>query len=86
MAKTIESVGSCCTLVAEKIYNQSEELTAEFPIPDLLLSGILLDTVNLKQGVGRTTEKDVEFAEELAKYASIPEEEIFNLAQTGMRI
>ena len=83
VTKTIENVGSCCTLVAEKIYNQTEELLAEFLIADLLMSAILLDTVNLKPGIGRTTEKDVEFCEELEKYVSLPIQELFDIAQTG---
>ena len=83
ITKTIESVGSCCTLIAEKVYNKSESLFAEFPIADLLLSTILLDTVNLKLGIGRTTEKDIEFAEELEQYASCPMQELFDVAQKG---
>lgn len=83
ITKTIESVGSCCTLIAEKVYNKSESLFAESPIADLLLSTILLDTVNLKLGIGRTTEKDIEFAEELEKYASCPMKELFGVAQKG---
>jgi len=81
ISKTVESVGSCCTLIAEKVYNKSEFLFTEYPISDLILSAILSDTVNLKPGIGRTTEKDVEFVEELQQYASFPLEELFDTAQ-----
>ena len=85
VSKTIEAVGSCCTLVSEKIYNKSESLLAEFPLADVLLSTILLDTVNLKQGIGRSTEKDIEFVEELEQYATCPSQELFDIAQKGQR-
>ena len=83
VAKTIELVGSCCTLVAEKIYNHAEDLFKEFPVAELLLSAILLDTVNLKTCARRTTVKDVEFAEDLESHSKIPQEELFDIAQKG---
>ena len=84
VTKTIEPVGSCCTLVAEKIYNHTEELFSEYPISELLLSAILVDTVNLKQGIGRTTEKDCEFAEDLEEYSTVAGKELFDIANKGL--
>eukprot|EP00112_Aurelia_sp_Birch-Aquarium-sp1_P022145 Seg614.3 transcript_id=Seg614.3/GoldUCD/mRNA.D3Y31 product="Exopolyphosphatase PRUNE1" protein_id=Seg614.3/GoldUCD/D3Y31 len=80
VTKTIEPVGSCCTLVAEKIYNHAEELFSQYPISELLLSAILVDTVNLKRSIGRTTEKDIEFAEDLEEYSTVAGKELFDIA------
>ena len=70
-------------MIAEYIYNQNEDLFKEFPVSELLLSAILLDTVNLSESSGRTTEKDVEFAEELESYSTIATSELFSVAQKG---
>eukprot|EP00794_Sanderia_malayensis_P008648 gene8648-9579_t len=83
VSKTIEPVGSCCTLVAEIMYNQSEHLFSQYPISELLLSAILLDTVNLSPESGRSSEKDVEFAEELEGVIRIPAKTLFDVAQNA---
>ncbi|KAL3211443.1 hypothetical protein MRX96_036418 [Rhipicephalus microplus] len=53
--KTVEMVGSCCTLVAEKVFHSKPDLLA--PQVALLLYGtILLDTVCLSESARKTTE------------------------------
>ena len=60
---TVETVGSCSTLVADKLL-QDGDYNVEEGVAILLLSAILLDTGNL-QAEGRVTEKDRAVAEEL---------------------
>ena len=62
---TIETVGSCSTLVADKLL-QDGDYKVEEGVAILLLSAILLDTGNLL-AEGRVTEKDRAAAEELQK-------------------
>ncbi|KAJ2081947.1 Exopolyphosphatase [Coemansia sp. RSA 988] len=62
--RQIEPVGSCTTLVAEKLRNlattaSTNELIGA-PLAKMLLAPILLDTSNLKPAAGRTTDKDIE--------------------------
>lgn len=55
--KTVEMVGSCCTLVAEKVLSSRADLIN--PQVALLLYGtILLDTVCLSEAARKTTAKD----------------------------
>ncbi|CAN7984048.1 unnamed protein product [Ixodes hexagonus] len=55
--KTVEMVGSCCTLVAEKVLSSKADLIN--PQVALLLYGtILLDTVCLSEAARKTTAKD----------------------------
>ncbi|XP_049271970.1 uncharacterized protein LOC119394132 [Rhipicephalus sanguineus] len=62
--KTVEMVGSCCTLVAEKVLHSKPELFT--PQVALLLYGtILLDTVCLSESARRTTAKDLEMVSKL---------------------
>ncbi len=55
--RTIEPVGSTCSLIALE-WKRSGEI--EECIASLLVSGILMDTINLDPQYGRTTPKDVE--------------------------
>ncbi|KAJ2942273.1 hypothetical protein O0L34_g15820 [Tuta absoluta] len=81
---TIELVGSCCTLVTQRIRSVGALVSAEgdffkaFPnATDMLLCGIILDTVNFSKEVNKATPVDVEMAEFLessAQTASIEDE------------
>lgn len=64
----IEDVGSCSTLVAEKIIHDNIEAVDE-KVAVLLLASILLDTGNLKMQ-GRVTEKDCAVAKLLLQRAA----------------
>lgn len=80
VATTIELVGSCCTLIAEKL------LTAKFSIPpeaiDMLFSGMMLDTVCLSETAGRKTPKDDAIAAQLeALRPSLDRQRIFEELQ-----
>ncbi|XP_033625283.1 protein prune homolog 2-like isoform X3 [Asterias rubens] len=63
---TIETVGSCCTLVAEKILAENCDVIDD-GIAKLLLGPILVDTVNLSASAGKATAKDITMVEELSK-------------------
>ncbi|XP_065193434.1 exopolyphosphatase PRUNE1-like isoform X1 [Sycon ciliatum] len=65
---SIEPVGSCSTLVAEKILSADTGIM-DAALATLLLSTILLDTVNLDSEAGRTTDKDREIADLLSQIA-----------------
>lgn len=65
--KTIEMVGSCATLVGEKILQQRRELLDE-TIAKLLISTILIDTANFSKTAKKATPKDVCVFEELSTY------------------
>ncbi|XP_049271601.1 uncharacterized protein LOC119394114 isoform X2 [Rhipicephalus sanguineus] len=75
--KTVEMVGSCCTLVAEKVLHSKPELFT--PQVALLLYGtILLDTVCLSESARRTTAKDLEMVSKLqAVLPDLNKEEVF---------
>lgn len=60
---TIESVGSCSTLVAERIFSENAEVVDE-KLAALLLASILLDTGDMKMQE-RVTQKDNAIAEQL---------------------
>ncbi|KAH7945448.1 hypothetical protein HPB49_010948 [Dermacentor silvarum] len=75
--KTVEMVGSCCTLVAEKVLHSKPELFS--PQVALLLYGtILLDTVCLSESARKTTAKDLEMVSKLqALLPELSKEEVF---------
>ncbi|KAH8024084.1 hypothetical protein HPB51_021429 [Rhipicephalus microplus] len=75
--KTVEMVGSCCTLVAEKVFHSKPDLLA--PQVALLLYGtILLDTVCLSESARKTTVKDLEMVSKLqALLPDLGKEEVF---------
>lgn len=73
---TIELVGSCSTLVAEKLLSD-DSYTIDPVVATLLLGAILLDTVNLRQSEGRVTEKDTAVAARLKTLVSRPQDELF---------
>lgn len=85
--KTVEMVGSCCTLVAEKVLSSRADLIN--PQVALLLYGtILLDTVCLSEAARKTTAKDRDVVARLQ--ALLPEltmDEVFkslNKAKTNV--
>ncbi|MDD9301614.1 MAG: DHH family phosphoesterase [Desulfobacter sp.] len=79
--KTIQAVGSCATLVGERLIKKHPELVA--PCPGLLLLGaILLDTVNLDPKAGRVTPKDKAMAAALAKFSPSGLTPFFNHLQS----
>ncbi|XP_038058184.1 protein prune homolog 2-like isoform X2 [Patiria miniata] len=63
---TVETVGSCASLVAEKVLAQNPEIVDEH-IAKLLLGPILVDTVNLSASAGKATPKDIAMVEALSK-------------------
>ena len=62
--KTIEPVGSCATLVTEKLLQTCPSLLDK-QVATLLLATIALDSVNLDPRAGRATEKDCDVVERL---------------------
>ncbi|XP_077483981.1 uncharacterized protein LOC144094014 isoform X5 [Amblyomma americanum] len=75
--KTVEMVGSCCTLVAEKLLHSKPEL-ANPQVALLLYGTILLDTVCLSESARKTTAKDLEMVSRLqALLPELNKEEVF---------
>ena len=77
---TIEPVGSCATLVSEKIFENSISLIDE-KTAQLMAGTILLDTVNFNPDAKRTTDKDVKITEYLLKEFSLDREKLFEKLQ-----
>ena len=77
---TIEPVGSCATLVTEKITENNisfiDEKTAQ-----LMAGTILLDTVNFNPDAKRTTDKDVKMAEYLLSNFKLDRDNLFEKLQ-----
>ncbi len=69
--RTVEPVGSACTLVAERFFRQQPE-ALDPPLAALLLGPILLDTAGLDPGAGRGTERDRIVAARLEALAGPP--------------
>ena len=78
--KIIEPVGSCATLITEKIMNKGTALV-DAKIAALLAGTILLDTVNLGKDAGRTTEKDEKAVEYLTSSFKIDRNKLFDRLQ-----
>lgn len=84
--RTIEMVGSCCTLVAEKIFSDSTWAQSVLTpvVAELLLGTILLDTVNLDPKYKKVTPKDTDYAVRLAQkinFESNKQKELFDVLQ-----
>ncbi|XP_011404648.2 PREDICTED: protein prune homolog [Amphimedon queenslandica] len=73
--RVIEPVGSCSTLVAEKLLS-SEDYEMPNDVATFLLSAILIDTGNLKIET-RVTEKDVEIAGKLGSFVSLSSDQLY---------
>lgn len=82
--KVIEMVGSCTSLVAEKIAQNAPELFDNVVVSKLLLGTILLDTVNLDPKYKKVTPKDESIAKTLSaklKFTSEQQTTFFNELQ-----
>jgi len=74
--RRVEAVGSCSTLVAEKLLDE-KSYAVEGTVATLLLAAILIDTVDLCESEGRVTEKDTAIAEKLIPLSTIARTELF---------
>ena len=73
---TVETVGSACTLVAERLC-ACEPGLVDAGLALLLLGPILLDTVLFDATAERTTPRDRQAARRLARIAGVPEGELY---------
>lgn len=64
--RILAAVGSCSTLVAEYLMNQTAVVISE-ELATLLLAAILVDTINLDPSQGRVTAMDISVASRLRK-------------------
>ncbi len=78
--KQIEPVGSCATLIAEKIIADNSSLIDK-KIAMLLAGTIILDTVNLGKEAGRTTDKDINTVNYLISNFAIDRNKLFDKLQ-----
>ncbi|XP_055338815.1 uncharacterized protein LOC129588557 isoform X2 [Paramacrobiotus metropolitanus] len=67
ISSTTETVGSCCTLIAEKILAASDAKSLTPVTAYLLYETIILDTVNFSKDAQKATQKDEHIADELQK-------------------
>ena len=72
----LEPVGSCSSLIAERLLDEPS-YTMEGAVATLLLAAIVLDTVNLRPTEGKVTAKDAAVAKRLVPLASIGQDELF---------
>ncbi|XP_070545856.1 exopolyphosphatase PRUNE1-like [Ptychodera flava] len=76
-------VGSCATLITEKIVNTDASVLTE-EVSTLLIGTILLDTVNFDPAVGKTTSKDVAMVEQLTEqFPSLDKNELYESLQSA---
>jgi inorganic pyrophosphatase/exopolyphosphatase len=73
---TVETVGSACTLVAERLFTRDPALI-DAGLALLLLGPILLDTVLFAVEAGRSTPRDRQAAGRLAAIAGVGEAELY---------
>ena len=78
--KTIELVGSCCTLVAEKLLAVD---ILDNMMCSLLLGTILLDTINLDPRAGKTTDKDKQIVSRLMERHPVAVDELYTGLSKG---
>lgn len=74
--RRVEYVGSCSTLVAEKLLDDASYVL-EGVAATLVLAAILIDTLNLDESEGRVTEKDRAIAQKLIPLATVPRDELY---------
>ena len=72
-------VGSCCTLVAEKLLNQQIVTPIE---ATLLLAAISLDTVNFEPSAGKATSRDISAAAKLTDQSAWSNPDFFEWLQS----
>ncbi|XP_069505865.1 exopolyphosphatase PRUNE1 [Ambystoma mexicanum] len=79
---TTEAVGSCTTLVAEKIFKEAPHLL-DTQLASLLHGTIVLDCVNMATAAGKVTPKDAEYVNLLeSRFPDLPQRGvIFDLLQ-----
>ncbi|KAM9353256.1 exopolyphosphatase PRUNE1 isoform 1-T1 [Symphorus nematophorus] len=69
---TVETVGSCATLVTERIIQKAAEILDQ-QIAQLLYAAVVLDCVNMAPSAGKVTPKDAQFAAELeSRFPALP--------------
>lgn len=78
--RVIEPVGSCATLVAERLLRLAPQL-ADAGVAALLLGAILLDTVNLDPAAGKVTPRDERAAARLLELAGADGNALFERLQ-----
>ena len=74
--RVIESVGSCATLVAERLLSNDDVVIDEV-IAELLLATILVDTFNLSPTAKRATDKDRDIVGKLNDLITISNDELY---------
>ncbi|XP_076337616.1 exopolyphosphatase PRUNE1-like isoform X2 [Tachypleus tridentatus] len=78
---TVEMVGSCCTLVAEKMFTMCPSVIDQ-QVAMLLYGTILLDTVCLLKEAKRVTQKDIDIVTKLeTKLEKVERIEVFEALQ-----
>ena len=89
--RVVEGVGSCCTLVAERLLGDKDH-TVSAVVATLLLAAVLIDTVNMDPESHRTTDRDRAVVGELSSLALLPREELYQnlfkarFSSTGLSI
>lgn len=73
----IEPVGSCATLITERLLGMDEYVMPP-TIATMLLGAILLDTVGLIEDSGRVTERDKAMAKKLAPMSLISSDHLYS--------
>lgn len=69
---TVEMVGSCATLVTERIIEKAPEILDQ-QVAELLYAAVVLDCVNMAPSAGKVTPKDDQFAAELeCRFPALP--------------
>lgn len=77
--RIIDQVGSTATLVTELVLREKGEMAASAAL--LLLSALLMDTVNLSAQAGRRTARDQTMAEKLLALSGVERESFFTSLQ-----
>ncbi|XP_053743525.1 exopolyphosphatase PRUNE1 isoform X1 [Synchiropus splendidus] len=70
---TVETVGSCCTLVAERVLQKAPDILDQ-QLAHLLYAAVLLDCVNMAPAAGKVTPKDSQVAAALEmRFPGLPQ-------------
>ncbi|XP_054477749.1 exopolyphosphatase PRUNE1 [Anoplopoma fimbria] len=69
---TVETVGSCATLVTERIIQKAPEVLDQ-QVAQLLYAAVVLDCVNMAPSAGKVTPKDSQYVEALeSRFPALP--------------
>ncbi|XP_031167070.1 exopolyphosphatase PRUNE1 isoform X2 [Sander lucioperca] len=81
-AVTVETVGSCATLITERILQKAPEVL-DLQSAQLLYAAVVLDCVNMAPSAGKVTPKDEELAADLeSRFPALPQRgELFRRLQ-----